>query len=113
VTVYFSKCQTKYSISDLITRAIMDRDHDGPLCDLFFFFLSNLFRAHAEEEESFENILVEAGDKGWKYNVNSFVATSHDCEDHFIFCAVWFLRRVVNLPLRGCLIADRRRISAW
>nr|CAB3225094.1 bromodomain adjacent to zinc finger domain protein 1A [Phallusia mammillata] len=48
---------------DLLTKAVMQHDHDGPLCDLFFFFLSNLFRAHSEEEESFERILTEPGDK--------------------------------------------------
>lgn len=28
----------------------MDQNQDGPLCDLLFFFLSNLFRTQTEEE---------------------------------------------------------------
>uniref|UniRef100_H2YIF0 WHIM1 domain-containing protein n=1 Tax=Ciona savignyi TaxID=51511 RepID=H2YIF0_CIOSA len=48
---------------DLLSKAIMKQDHDGPLCDLFFFFLSNIFRTHMEEEGGYDRIHVEPGDK--------------------------------------------------
>nr|XP_002126456.1 bromodomain adjacent to zinc finger domain protein 1A isoform X1 [Ciona intestinalis] len=48
---------------DLLSKALLQKDPDGPLCDLFFFFLSNLFRTHTEEEGGYNKVYMEPGDK--------------------------------------------------
>lgn len=40
----------------MFEKALMDENQDGPMCDLLFFFLSNLFRTQTEEEG--ENLYV-------------------------------------------------------
>ena len=42
----------------------MEHKHDGSLCDLLFFFLSNLFRTQAEEEENSNAIQADSNDAG-------------------------------------------------
>lgn len=41
----------------------MDENQDGPLCDLLFFFLSNLFRT-LNEEEGETPYMLETADLG-------------------------------------------------
>lgn len=48
---------------ELLEEALMDEEQEGPLCDLFFFFLSNLFRIHIEEEGE-KWFQFEPGDSG-------------------------------------------------
>ncbi|CAK8695056.1 unnamed protein product [Clavelina lepadiformis] len=48
---------------DVLSNALMMRNHNSPLCDLIFFFLSNLFRTHSEEEDGFNQIFTESTDR--------------------------------------------------
>lgn len=52
-----------FSFLGTFERALMDENQDGPLCDLLFFFLSNLFRT-LNEEEGESPYVVETSDLG-------------------------------------------------